>query len=116
MIPTTFVQWVAVVPMAKPSFMVAISLPGHHGEAQDEDNLNREQDDSGGDDGDVATEAILSIVNHLKNAKASAVRDVRAFADSLYKLCDAFMAKDYHAVGDAADAARDALHNLISED
>jgi len=98
--------------MAKPiNLMIAVGMP--HGE-QDEDSLNRERDDGDGDS-DVATEAIVSIVNHLKDGKASAVRDIRAFADSLYELCDAFMAKDYHAVGDAADAARDALHNLIGE-
>ena len=99
--------------MAKPSLMIAIGLPSHHGE-QDEDSLNREQDDDGGD-GDLATEAIMSIVNHLKDGKASAVRDIRAFTATLEALCDAFMEKDYHAVGDAADAARDALHQLISE-
>jgi len=100
--------------MAKPpSLKIAIGLRRHHGE-QDEDGLDREHD--GGDgDSDVATEAIMSIVNHLKDSKASAVRDIRAFTAALEALCDAFMALDYHAVGDAADAARDALHNLISE-
>ena len=100
--------------MPKPAFMIAIGLPSHHGE-QDEDNLSRERDDSAGDDSDVAKEAIMSIVNHLKDGKASAVRDIRAFTAALEALCDAFMERDYHAVGDAADAARDALHNLISE-
>src|SRR5215831_8708388 len=93
--------------------MIAIGLP--HGEGQDEDGLDRERDDGNGDS-DVATEAIMSIVNNLKDNKASAVRDIRAFTAALEDLCQAFMDKDYHAVGDAADAARDALHNLIRED
>ena len=106
---TMLASWGMVV--AK--LMIAIGLP--HGEGQgDEDDLNRERDD-GGDDSDVATDAIMSIVNHLKDSKASAVRDIRAFTAALEDLCQAFMDKDYHAVGDAADAARDALHNLISE-
>ena len=91
--------------------MIAVGLPGPHGN-DDEDDLNREHDDG---NGDVASEAIISIVNHLKDSKASAVRDIRAFTAALEDLCQAFMDRDYHAVGEAADAARDALHNLISE-
>jgi len=98
--------------MRKPTLMIAVGMPGPHGN-DDEDDLNREQDGNG--DSDVATEAIMSIVNHLKDSKASAVRDIRAFTAALEDLCQAFMDKDYHAVGDAADAARDALHNLISQ-
>src|SRR5262249_17380162 len=97
-----------------PSLMIAIGLPHPHGE-QDEDGLDRERDDGGGgDDRDIATEAIVSIVNHLKDSKASAVRDIRRFADSLYELCDAFMERDYHRVGEAASEARDALHELVN--
>jgi len=98
-----------------PTLMIAVGLGRPHGDAQDEDGLDRERDDGDGDS-DVATEAIMSIVNHLKDSKASAVRDIRAFTQALEELCQAFMDRDYHAVGDAADAARDALHNLISED
>jgi len=97
----------------KPTLMIAVGMPGPHGDG-DEDGLDRERDDGDGDS-DVATEAIMSIVNHLKDSKASAVRDIRAFTAALEDLCQAFMDKDYHAVGDAADAARDALHNLISQ-
>jgi len=96
----------------KPTLMIAVRVPGPHGDG-DEDGLDRERDDDG--NGDVASEAIISIVNQLKDSKASAVRDIRAFTAALEDLCQAFMDKDYHAVGDAADAARDALHNLISE-
>jgi len=94
--------------------MIAIGLPGHHGGAQDEDALDRERDDDGGDD-DLATEAVMSIVEDLKTRKASAVRDLRLYIDALAELCDAFVARDYHRVGEAASEARDALHNLISE-
>ena len=100
--------------MRKPTLMIAVGLPGPHSNDDDEDSLNRERDD-GGDDSDLATDAIISIVNHLKDSKASAVRDIRAFSAALEDLCQAFMDRDYHAVGDAADAARDALHNLISQ-
>jgi len=97
----------------KPTLMIAVGMPEPHGDG-DEDDLNREQDGNG-DDGDLATDAIMSIVNHLKDSKASAVRDIRAFTAALEDLCQAFMDKDYHAVGDAASDARDALNNLISE-
>ena len=94
------------------SIMIAVGMP--HGEQQDEDGLDRERDDDDGES-DLATEAVMSIVNHLKDGKASAVRDIRAFTAALEALCDAFMERDYHGVGEAADTARDALHNLIGE-
>ena len=100
--------------MRKPTLMIAVGMPGPHGD-DDEDGLDRERND-GDDDSDVATEAIVSIVNHLKDSKASAVRDVRLFADALAELCDAFMSKDYHRVGDAASEARDRLHDLIANE
>ena len=93
------------------SLMIAIGLPSH-GEA-DEDGLDRERDD--GDGSDIAEEAIASIVQHLQHGKAGAVRTLRAFTAALEDMCDAFMAKDYHTVGDAADVAREALRDLISE-
>jgi len=100
--------------MRRPTLMIAIGgLPNPHGE-QDEDGLDREQDDGGGDD--IATEAIMSIVNRLHHGKASAVRDLRAFTAALDALCEAFMAKDSHGVGEAASDARDALHDLISDE
>src|SRR5262245_30780633 len=98
--------------MPKPSLMIAIGLPGPHGEQDDEDHLQRERDDGNGDDGDFATEAIVSIVRNLERGKASAVRDLRKFTAALEDLCDAFMDRDYHAVGDAASYARDALYDI----
>jgi len=101
--------------MARPTtLMIAVGLGRPHGDAQDEDGLDRKRDNGGGDD--VATEAIASIVDRLKHSKASAVRDIRLFADALAELCDAFMARDYHRVGDAASEARDRLHDLISDE
>jgi hypothetical protein len=94
--------------------MIAVGMPSPHGDQQDEDGLDREHSDGGENDNDIASDAIVAMVNHLKDSKASAVRDIRAFTAALEDLCQAFMDKDYHAVGDAADAARDALHNLIS--
>jgi len=98
------------------SIMIAFGMPSLHGDdQQDEDGLDREHGGDNGGEGDPATEAIESILSHLQHRKSGAVRLLRAFAAALEDLCQAFMDKDYHAVGDAADAARDALHNLISE-
>ena len=104
--------------MAKPpTLMIAVGLGRPHGEeAQDEDGLDRERDDGDGGDGDLATEAVLGILDGLKQGKAAAVRNLRAFTSALEAMCDAFMERDYHAVGDAADAARDALHEMISDE
>src|SRR5258708_6409342 len=99
----------------KPTLMISVGIPSAHGGAQDEDSLDREQDGNG-DDGDLGAEAIVSIVHHLQHGKASAVRDIRAFTAALDALCAAFMDRDYHAVGDAASDARDALHDLISSE
>src|SRR2546430_10757058 len=97
--------------MPKPaSLMIAIGLP--HAEGQDEDSLDREQD---GDDGDLATEAVMSIVRNLQDGKAAAVRELRAFTGALEALCQAFMDRDYHAVGDAASDARDALNAMLKK-
>src|SRR5262249_8075297 len=95
------------------NLMVAIGLPSHHGEAQDEDGLDREHDSDDSED-DLATEAITSILDDLKTRKASAVRDLRLYIDALAELCDAFMERDYHRVGEAASEARDALHQIIA--
>src|SRR5215813_3341985 len=97
----------------KPSIMIAVGMPGPHGNDDDEDSLNRERDD-GGDDSDLATEAVMSILDDLKTRKASAVRDLRAYTAALEDLCAAFMDRDYHRVGEAASDARDALHAIIS--
>jgi len=95
--------------------MIAIGLPSHHGE-QDEDSLNRERDGDDGDgEDDLATEAVMSIVRNLEHGKASAVRQLRAFTSALEALCQAFMERDYHAVGEAASDARDALNDMLQE-
>jgi hypothetical protein len=98
--------------MPKPALMIAIGLP--HGEGQDEDSLDRERDDDG-DDGDLATEAVMNIVRNLQEGKASAVRELRAFTAALEALCDAFMERDYHAVGEAASDARDVLNVMLKK-
>jgi hypothetical protein len=98
----------------RPGLTIAIGLPGHHGEASDEDQLDRERDDDGDEDSDLATEAVMSILDDLKTRKASAVRNLRAYTAALEEMCDAFMDRDYHRVGEAASDARDALHEIIS--
>ena len=98
--------------MRKPTLMIAVGMPGPHGN-DDEDGLDRERD-GGDDDSDLATEAVMSILDDLKTRKASAVRDLRAYTAALEEMCDAFMDRDYHRVGEAASDARDALHEIIS--
>jgi len=100
--------------MPKPTIMIAVGMP--HGDSQDEDSLERERDDGDGGDDDIATEAICSIVQNLHRGGPSAVRDLRKFTAALEAMCDAFMERDSHGVGEAADAARDALHDMISEE
>jgi streptomycin 6-kinase len=94
-----------------PRIMIAVGLP--HGES-DEDSLNREHDDNGGDD-DIATEAIVSIVHNLHRGGPSAVRDLRKFTSALESLCEAFMQKDSHGVEEAASDACDALRDMIGD-
>jgi hypothetical protein len=100
--------------MPKPaSLMIAIGLP--HAETQDEDSLDREGHGGDGDeDSDLATEAVMSILDDLKTRKSSAVRDLRMYIGALDDLCAAFMDRDYHRVGEALSDARDALHKIIS--
>jgi hypothetical protein len=100
--------------MPKPtSLMIAIGMP--HAEGQDEDSLNREQaGGDGGEDNDIATEAIVSIVHNLHRGGPSAVRDLRKFTAALEAMCEAFMARDRKGFEDAASDARDALEDLIS--
>ena len=94
---------------------LTIEIGSPHGEGQNEDSLNREQDDDDGDfDSDLATEAVMSILDDFKTRKASAVRDLRLYIDALARLCEAFMDRDYHRVGEAASDARDALHAIIA--
>ena len=94
---------------------LTIEIGSPHSVGQDEDSLHREQDDDGGDvDSDLATEAVMSILDDFKTRKASAVRDLRLYIDALAEMCDAFMDRDYHRVGEAASDARDALHAIIS--
>ena len=98
--------------MPKPaSLMIAIGLP--HGEAQDEDSLDREGHGGKGDD--IATEAIVQIVRNLHEGGPSAVRDLRRFTLALEGICEAYMAKDSHGVEEAASEAVDVLNDMLSE-
>jgi hypothetical protein len=100
--------------MPRPTLMISVGIPSAHGEGQDEDSLDRERDGNG-DDGDLATEAVMNIVRNLQHGKASAVRELRAFTAALEALCDAFMERDYHAVGEAASDARDVLNVMLKK-
>jgi hypothetical protein len=91
--------------------MIAIGLP-HQG--RDEDQLDREQDDSG-DDGRHADATIGSIVHCLQQGGPSGVRDLRKFTAALEDLADAYMDKDRQGFEEAASEARDALNDLIEE-
>jgi len=103
--------WGTVV--RRPTLMIAVGMPGPHGDG-DEDQLDRERDD-GGDDDDIATEAICSIVRDLHQRGPDAVRRLRLFADALAELCDAFMKRDRKRFEEAAADACDALHEIIQE-
>ena len=98
--------------MHKPALTISVGIPSAHGDGPDEDNLDRERD---GDDGDLATEAVETIVRNLQEGKAAAVRELRAFTGALEALCDAFMERDYHAVGEAASDARDVLNVMLKK-
>jgi hypothetical protein len=93
--------------------MIAIGLP-HQG--RDEDQLDREQDDSGDDGGNPAADATIgSIVHCLQQGGPSGVRDLRKFTAALEDLADAYMDKDRQGFEEAATVARDALNDLIEE-
>jgi hypothetical protein len=94
--------------------MIAIGLPGLHGEegpGQDENHLDREQ----GNDGDIAEEGILGIAECLLREGPPAVRLVRLLARGLEDMAQAVMAKDHHALEEAAGDACDAMRNLIKD-
>ena len=99
--------------MSKPSLMIAIGLPSHHGEAQDEDALDRERDDGDGGD-DIATEVIVKVIHRLHRGGPSAVRDLRLTVDALAELADSFMTHDRPRFEEAASEAHDCLHELIN--
>lgn len=96
-----------------PTLMIAVGL-GRHGEAQDEDTLDREGHGGGGDD-DLATEAIVSIVKNLHHGGPSAVRTLRRFTSALDAICEAFMSRDNQGVEEAASEAVDVLNDMLSE-
>lgn len=102
-----------------PGFMVMIGLRPHQlASEHDEDNPDREHDqhqDQGGDEDDLASEAIVSIVRNLHEGGPSAVRDLRLFIKALQAITDAFMAHDQAGLEDAASEACDVLHNMMSE-
>src|SRR5262249_33266553 len=95
-----------------PSIMIAFGMP--HG-GQDEDALDREGNDDGNGDSDIAMEAVCSIVHSLHQEGPSAVRDIRQFISSLEGLCQSFMDRDPPGIEDASHDVYTALRSLIGD-
>jgi hypothetical protein len=93
------------------SLMIAIGLPGLHG--QDEDNLNREQDNGG--EKDATEEAICGIAETLIRDGPPAIRAVRLLARGLEDMAQAVKAKDHAALEEAAAMACDAMRSVIGD-
>jgi hypothetical protein len=101
------------IAMAKPpSLMIAIGLPGRHGE-DDEDQLDREQDGNGKQD--IVEEAICSIAERLIRDGPPMIRAVRLLARAYEDMAQAAMKKDHHALGEAAADACDAMRSVIAD-
>jgi hypothetical protein len=99
--------------MRKPaSLMIAFSLPGAHGDAPDEDSLNREQGDDGDDD--IAGDATVAIVECLHKGP-SGIRDVRLLARGLEDMAQAVMSHDDKALEDAACDFHEVLSGMIED-
>jgi hypothetical protein len=96
-----------------PTLMIAFGMPGQHGEQQDEDQLDRERD-AGEGDGDISTEAIVSIIHNLHEGGPAAVRELRAFIKALQEITDTFMARDQAGLEEAAAHACDVLQKMMS--
>jgi hypothetical protein len=94
--------------MRRPTLMIAVGM-GPHGDS-DEDTLDREQDGNG--DGDICTEAVCAIIQHLLRSGPSAVRDLRRYIGALEEMCRAFMEKDNDALTEAAAEACQALRDI----
>src|SRR5215813_5065272 len=81
------------------SIMIAVGLPGHHGEPQDEDSLNREQVDDGPTDtlellferlkqGDeVAAHSAMAIARCIQEMAHQAARGDKAGLKHWYEKC-----------------------------
>ena len=97
-----------------PKLAITIGMTPHGDDSQDEDRLDREQDHDGGD-GDLATEAVASIIQNLHEGGPSAVRDLPRLISAFEDMCQSFMDRDGHALEEAASEARDVLHDMMQE-
>ena len=93
--------------------MIAVGMPGHGEDSQDEDQLDREKDGEGGKD--IAEEGICSIAETLIRGGPSAIRSVRLLARGLEDMAQAAMKKDKYALEEAAADACDAMRSLIED-
>lgn len=99
--------------MNRPGLMIAI-MP-HAGEP-DEDHLERESGERGGEEGFGRTSAhdrIANLVAALTREGPSAARKIKLYSTSLMNLVDAFLDRDRHGLEQAAEEAVDHLHELI---
>jgi hypothetical protein len=102
--------------MPKPAghLTIAIGLPGAHGEGvQDEDALDREHDGNG--EKDVVADGIMTIVDCLLHEGPPAIRRLRLVARAFEDMAQAVMAKDHHALEEAAADAHKALSDLTAD-
>src|SRR5262245_59759723 len=93
-----------------PSLMIAIGLPSHRGEQDDEDNLQREREGNGRD---IAEEGICGIAETLVRGGPPAIRAVRLLARGLEDMAQAAMKKDNYALEEAAADACDAMRSRL---
>jgi hypothetical protein len=95
-----------------PTIALMIGMPhGEEGPGQDEDNIDREQ----GNDDDIAEQGILGIAECLLRDGPPAIRLVRLLARGLEDMAQAAIAKDHHALEEAAGDACDAMRSLIED-
>src|SRR5262245_18868342 len=94
-----------------PSLMIAIGLPSHHGEQDDEDSLNREQ----GGERDIGEEAVCRIAERLIRNGPTMIRSVRLLARALEDMAQAAMKRDSHALEEAAADACEAMRSTIED-
>jgi hypothetical protein len=96
-----------------PTIALMIGMPlARDDEAQDEDRLNREQDDS---DGDVAEQIVMHIVECLHDRGPGAVRQLRLLAQGFEQMADAHMERDSAGLEDAAADVHRALSKIFGD-
>ena len=98
-----------------PTLAVMIGLPSPlaHESEHDEDDLDREKDDGGDNENDIASEIVVAIVRALHERGPGAVRTIRLLTQSLEEMCDAATSRDDRGVEEAAGDAHKMLCDLL---